>query len=160
MKASILSNNISGVLAYPRLLVAPRIRISRVFGCLSTITRNPPSCSFTSLAAISGVDAPEMEWPAKKVRDTFIKFFEGKNHVNWKSSPVVPHNDPTLLFANAVKPCLPILNLPAVGFKLNNRPFSIHFVCFDFFGSIFLVYLYTSWLCDTELFFFYHMICI
>ncbi|PPD67625.1 hypothetical protein GOBAR_DD35495 [Gossypium barbadense] len=50
---------------------------------------------------MSGVDAPEMEWPAKKVRDTFIKFFEGKNHVNWKSSPVVPHNDPTLLFANA-----------------------------------------------------------
>ncbi|OMP11786.1 Alanine-tRNA ligase, class IIc [Corchorus olitorius] len=48
-----------------------------------------------------GVDPPEMEWPAKKVRETFIKFFEGKNHVNWKSSPVVPVNDPTLLFANA-----------------------------------------------------------
>ncbi|OMO60150.1 Alanine-tRNA ligase, class IIc [Corchorus capsularis] len=42
-----------------------------------------------------------MEWPAKKVRETFFKFFEGKNHVNWKSSPVVPVNDPTLLFANA-----------------------------------------------------------
>ncbi|TYJ05159.1 hypothetical protein E1A91_A12G145400v1 [Gossypium mustelinum] len=82
MKASILSNNISGVLAYPRLLAVPRIRICRVF-------------------AMSGVDAPEMEWPAKKVRDTFIKIFEGKNHVNWNSSPVVPHNDPTLLFANA-----------------------------------------------------------
>ncbi|KAA3462514.1 alanine--tRNA ligase-like [Gossypium australe] len=101
MKASILSNNISGGLAYPRLLAAPRIRISRVFGCLFTITSNPPSCTFSSLAAMSGVDAPEMEWPAKKVRDTFIKFLEGKNHVNWKSSPVVPHNDPTLLFANA-----------------------------------------------------------
>ncbi|KAL1135213.1 hypothetical protein V6Z11_A12G158800 [Gossypium hirsutum] len=83
MKASILSNNISGVLAYPRLLAVPRIRICRVFG------------------SMSGVDAPEMEWPAKKVRDTFIKIFEGKNHVNWNSSPVVPHNDPTLLFANA-----------------------------------------------------------
>ena len=43
----------------------------------------------------------ETEWPANKVRDTFIKFFESKNHVYWKSSPVVPHNDPTLLFANA-----------------------------------------------------------
>lgn len=43
----------------------------------------------------------EMEWPANKVRDTFIKFFESKNHVEWKSSPVVPLNDPTLLFANA-----------------------------------------------------------
>ncbi|GLT37444.1 hypothetical protein SLA2020_117610 [Shorea laevis] len=48
-----------------------------------------------------GVDPQETEWPAKKVRDTFIKFFEEKDHVNWKSSPVVPLNDPTLLFANA-----------------------------------------------------------
>ncbi|KAI4356968.1 hypothetical protein L6164_000945 [Bauhinia variegata] len=48
-----------------------------------------------------GSDSLEIEWPAKHVRDTFIKFFEEKNHVNWKSSPVVPHNDPTLLFANA-----------------------------------------------------------
>ncbi|CBI27126.3 unnamed protein product, partial [Vitis vinifera] len=43
----------------------------------------------------------EVEWPANKVRDTFINFFESKNHVDWKSSPVVPVNDPTLLFANA-----------------------------------------------------------
>ncbi|KAL9676096.1 hypothetical protein QQ045_004309 [Rhodiola kirilowii] len=28
-------------------------------------------------------------------------FAHRKGHVNWKSSPVVPHNDPTLLFANA-----------------------------------------------------------
>ncbi|KAK8616378.1 hypothetical protein V6N13_017930 [Hibiscus sabdariffa] len=50
---------------------------------------------------MTGVDPLQTEWPAKKVRDTFIKFFEGKNHVYWKSSPVVPHNDPTLLFVNA-----------------------------------------------------------
>ncbi|XP_030453528.1 alanine--tRNA ligase [Syzygium oleosum] len=43
----------------------------------------------------------EEQWPANRVRDTFIKFFEGKRHVNWPSSPVVPVNDPTLLFANA-----------------------------------------------------------
>ncbi|KAJ9551584.1 hypothetical protein OSB04_015629 [Centaurea solstitialis] len=43
----------------------------------------------------------EVEWPANKVRDSFIKLFEEKNHVYWKSSPVVPLNDPTLLFANA-----------------------------------------------------------
>ncbi|KAG6426634.1 hypothetical protein SASPL_110861 [Salvia splendens] len=48
-----------------------------------------------------GSQATEIEWPAKKVRETFIKFFEDKSHVNWISSPVVPHNDPTLLFANA-----------------------------------------------------------
>lgn len=48
-----------------------------------------------------GVDPQQGEWPANRVRDTFFKFFEEKNHVYWKSSPVVPHNDPTLLFANA-----------------------------------------------------------
>uniref|UniRef100_A0A7N0VMG8 Alanine--tRNA ligase n=1 Tax=Kalanchoe fedtschenkoi TaxID=63787 RepID=A0A7N0VMG8_KALFE len=46
-------------------------------------------------------EPPSVKWPAAKVRDTFVSFFEGKEHVNWKSSPVVPHNDPTLLFANA-----------------------------------------------------------
>ncbi|KAG1363731.1 Alanine--tRNA ligase [Cocos nucifera] len=45
--------------------------------------------------------AAAMEWPASKVRETFIRFFEGKEHVNWRSSPVVPLDDPTLLFANA-----------------------------------------------------------
>ncbi|CAI0427447.1 unnamed protein product [Linum tenue] len=41
------------------------------------------------------------QWPAAKVRDTFIDFFKNKGHTNYKSSPVVPVNDPTLLFANA-----------------------------------------------------------
>ncbi|XP_073314495.1 alanine--tRNA ligase-like [Primulina huaijiensis] len=48
-----------------------------------------------------GSQASELEWPANRVRDTFVKFFEDKAHVHWKSSPVVPLNDPTLLFANA-----------------------------------------------------------
>ncbi|KAL3652105.1 hypothetical protein CASFOL_001786 [Castilleja foliolosa] len=48
-----------------------------------------------------GSQSPDSLWPANRVRETFIKFFEGKAHVNFKSSPVVPHNDPTLLFANA-----------------------------------------------------------
>ncbi|CAI0416241.1 unnamed protein product [Linum tenue] len=43
----------------------------------------------------------EPQWPAAKVRGTFLKFFEEKRHKNWPSSPVVPVNDPTLLFANA-----------------------------------------------------------
>ncbi|KAI3905287.1 hypothetical protein MKW92_005227 [Papaver armeniacum] len=41
------------------------------------------------------------DWPASKVRDTFINFFQDKDHINWESSPVVPVNDPSLLFANA-----------------------------------------------------------
>ena len=37
-----------------------------------------------------------------KVRSTFIEFFENEhNHTFWPSSPCVPHDDPTLLFANA-----------------------------------------------------------
>ncbi|CAA0827975.1 Alanine--tRNA ligase [Striga hermonthica] len=51
--------------------------------------------------AVMGSQPTETEWPASRVRETFIKFFEGKSHVNFRSSPVVPHNDPTLLFANA-----------------------------------------------------------
>ncbi|XP_039132084.1 LOW QUALITY PROTEIN: alanine--tRNA ligase [Dioscorea cayenensis subsp. rotundata] len=42
-----------------------------------------------------------MEWPARRVRDTFISYFESRSHTNWPSSPVVPLDDPTLLFANA-----------------------------------------------------------
>ena len=41
-------------------------------------------------------------WPAARVRDTFVKFWEERAaHVHYKSSPVVPHDDPTLLFTNA-----------------------------------------------------------
>ncbi|XP_020584472.1 alanine--tRNA ligase [Phalaenopsis equestris] len=54
----------------------------------------------TARMTIEEVAAP-VEWPAKRVRDTFVSFFEGKGHVNWLSSPVVPLDDPTLLFANA-----------------------------------------------------------
>ncbi|KAJ8605847.1 hypothetical protein CTAYLR_000523 [Chrysophaeum taylorii] len=43
-----------------------------------------------------------MEWPAEKIRSTFIRYFEEeKGHTHWPSSSVVPHEDPTLLFANA-----------------------------------------------------------
>lgn len=45
--------------------------------------------------------ATHPEWPMDKVRSTFIEYFERNGHTFWKSSPCVPHDDPTLLFANA-----------------------------------------------------------
>lgn len=36
-----------------------------------------------------------------QVRESFIKFFESKEHLFVRSSPVVPHDDPTLMFTNA-----------------------------------------------------------
>ncbi|MDO4231662.1 MAG: alanine--tRNA ligase [Lautropia sp.] len=36
-----------------------------------------------------------------EIRQKFLKFFESKGHTIVASSPVVPHDDPTLLFANA-----------------------------------------------------------
>ncbi|KAJ1732552.1 Alanine--tRNA ligase [Coemansia sp. Benny D160-2] len=41
------------------------------------------------------------EWTAKKVRGTFIDFFQERGHTFVPSSSTVPHDDPTLLFANA-----------------------------------------------------------
>jgi len=35
------------------------------------------------------------------IRENFLKFFETKSHTRVKSSSLIPHNDPTLLFANA-----------------------------------------------------------
>jgi len=36
-----------------------------------------------------------------QVREKFLSFFEGKGHQRVKSAPLVPHNDPSLLFVNA-----------------------------------------------------------
>ncbi|KAE8077372.1 hypothetical protein FH972_015943 [Carpinus fangiana] len=91
------------------LLTSPPLHFHSSKRCLLSKFRASVGslASFSSLATTSvshnmpGVESEIVEWPADRVRDTFIKFFEEKNHVNWRSSPVVPVNDPTLLFANA-----------------------------------------------------------
>ena len=36
-----------------------------------------------------------------EIRESFLRFFEGKAHARAQSAPVVPQDDPTLLFTNA-----------------------------------------------------------
>ncbi|MQM06932.1 hypothetical protein Taro_039765 [Colocasia esculenta] len=66
-----------------------------------------PTPAASSVPTMPGVESEQpsgaeaMEWTASQVRKTYFDFFVGKSHVNWKSSPVVPLDDPTLLFANA-----------------------------------------------------------
>src|SRR5437899_1409532 len=40
-------------------------------------------------------------WTVNKIRETFLEFFEKKGHRRVRSSSLVPHGDPTLLFTNA-----------------------------------------------------------
>lgn len=49
----------------------------------------------------AATEQKELKWPAEKVRQTFLDYFTGQGHLFVKSSPVVPHGDPTLLFINA-----------------------------------------------------------
>ena len=43
----------------------------------------------------------KQRWTAKNVRNTFLDYFKSKEHRFVPSSPVIPYDDPTLLFANA-----------------------------------------------------------
>ncbi|KKM09291.1 alanyl-tRNA synthetase [Clostridiales bacterium PH28_bin88] len=54
-----------------------------------------------------------------ELRESFLKYFESKGHTIVHSSPLVPHNDPTLLFTNAG-----MVQFKDVFLGLDKRPYS------------------------------------
>jgi alanyl-tRNA synthetase len=46
-------------------------------------------------------DPTTRSWSGNDIRETFLRFFETKVHRRVRSSSLVPHGDPTLLFTNA-----------------------------------------------------------
>lgn len=56
----------------------------------------------SSLRAFSSMSSGTyLNWPAAKVRQEFFNYFQSKGHTFVPSSSTIPHDDPTLLFANA-----------------------------------------------------------
>jgi alanyl-tRNA synthetase len=68
----------------------------------SSNSGNPNVEAKLSELSLDGNAKKTNEWPSARIRQTFIDYFVSEHaHKYWASSPVVPLNDPTLLFINA-----------------------------------------------------------
>ncbi|KAJ3145925.1 Alanine--tRNA ligase [Geranomyces variabilis] len=72
----------------------------------TTITTAPAPLRFPTAFSpvqhsLSTAMSTNTDWPVAKVRQTFLDFFEKNKHAIVPSSSTIPHDDPTLLFANS-----------------------------------------------------------
>nr|CAB3492449.1 unnamed protein product [Digitaria exilis] len=74
---------------------------ARVLPAAATIHLPAPFSSSSASTTAAPMASPSLEWSSSDVRSMFINFFGSKSHTRWPSSPVVPVDDATLLFANA-----------------------------------------------------------
>ncbi|KAF8762367.1 hypothetical protein HU200_009546 [Digitaria exilis] len=74
---------------------------ARVLPAAATTHLPAPFSSSSASTTAAPMASPSLEWSSSDVRSMFINFFKSKSHTPWPSSPVVPVDDPTLLFANA-----------------------------------------------------------
>ncbi|KAJ3116028.1 Alanine--tRNA ligase [Phlyctochytrium bullatum] len=67
------------------------------------LQKHHTSCVVSVLTRIRSMSvSSDIQWPVKRVRDTFVNFFVEKyGHQNVISSSTIPYEDPTLLFANS-----------------------------------------------------------
>ena len=73
----------------------------------AAFSRRLPSAGLARTMSSISANSPmiandDRGWPVARVRSTFVDFFAAQHgHTAFPSSPVVPYDDPTLLFANA-----------------------------------------------------------